>query len=126
MAACWSCGDATSTPRSHYCDWCREAGQTRRARSRRRYEARRPSAAERGYDAAHWRERAKWVPLVERGEVDCWRCGRWIPPGSVWHLGHDDRDRSVYRGPECVPCNCATTGRMPKRAVPVLDSSRSW
>ena len=64
----------------------------------------------RGYTAAHVAERKRWEPLVATGNVKCWRCGEYIPPGA-FDLGHDDRDRSKYRGPECVPCNRATSGR---------------
>lgn len=44
---------------------------------------------ERGYGAPHQRERDRWKPLVELGEVCCVRCGRLIPPGGKWMLGHD-------------------------------------
>lgn len=48
---------------------------------------------------------------MNAGETfDCWRCTDPIDP-EHWHLGHDDDDRSQYRGPECVPCNTATSGR---------------
>ncbi|MBK6556280.1 MAG: hypothetical protein IPG16_03340 [Comamonadaceae bacterium] len=48
---------------------------------------------------------------MDRGETfTCWRCGDDIDP-EHWHLGHDDYDRTVYRGPECIPCNTATRGR---------------
>ena len=67
---------------------------------------------ERGYDSAHDRRRAAYQALMNRGETfHCWRCGDLIDP-HVWHLGHDDDDRSRYRGPECVPCNTATKGRI--------------
>lgn len=43
---------------------------------------------------------------VESGAATCWRCGKWIPPGSNWHLGHDDNDRRIIRGPEhAIECN---------------------
>ena len=45
----------------------------------------------------------------------CWRCAERGKPHEVdpsaYDLGHDDLDRSVYRGPECVAGNRATTGR---------------
>ena len=66
---------------------------------------------ERGYGAAHDRLRADYQRRMDRGETfECWRCGDDIDP-ERWHLGHDDYDRTVYRGPECVPCNTATRGR---------------
>lgn len=71
---------------------------------------------QRGYDAAHDRLRATWQHKLDTGAtVWCWRClthGTRTPiDPSNWHLGHDDEDRSKYRGPECVPCNTATSGR---------------
>jgi hypothetical protein len=48
---------------------------------------------------------------VEAGRGSCWRCGRYLPPGSLFHLGHDDRDRTVLRGAECPPCNLTAAAR---------------
>lgn len=50
---------------------------------------------------------------MDAGEVFiCWRCAERGQPHAVdptnWHLGHDDLDRSVYRGPECPAGNLAT------------------
>lgn len=42
---------------------------------------------------------------VQAGRGRCWRCGRPIPPGADFHLGHDDHDRRVLRGAECPGCN---------------------
>lgn len=76
------------------------------------YERRRGSRQARGYDAEHDRLRAEWKPHVEAGEVDCWRCGERIRPGEAWDLGHDDHDRTIYRGPEHAGrCNRAAAGR---------------
>lgn len=44
----------------------------------------------------------------------CWRCDNPIDPKN-WDLGHDDWDRSIYRGPECPSCNRSAAGR--KRPV---------
>lgn len=82
------------------------------------------STAERGYGSAHQRLRKWWTPRVERGEVDCARCGRWIAPGSEWDLGHDDHDRSRYSGPEHQACNRATSGRRVRR--PARINSQVW
>lgn len=60
----------------------------------------RPSATARGYDHRHRAERKRWAPLVAAGRVECWRCGQRIEPGTPWDLGHDDHDRTVWRGPE--------------------------
>jgi hypothetical protein len=82
----------------------------------------RGSTSERGYGAAHQRLRAQWAPRVEAGEVDCWRCEKPIEPGSPWHLGHDDVDRSITRGPEHDACNLGSAARrrarVPRRRAP--------
>ena len=81
----------------------------------------RGSRQARGYGAEHNRLRAQWQARLNRGEVVwCWRCrtrGVWtrIDP-TRWHLGHDDFDRTRWLGPECVPCNTATAGRISPRA----------
>lgn len=81
------------------------------AAHRRDRERRRGSRQARGYDRAHDALRAQYQRDMDRGKrFDCWRCDNPIDPQS-WHLGHDDFDRAVYRGPECVPCNTATSGR---------------
>jgi hypothetical protein len=73
------------------------------------------STTARGYGSRHQAERRKWAAVVARGEAYCWRCGTWLDPGQPFDLGHDDQDRSIYRGPECRPCNRATAGRKPER-----------
>jgi hypothetical protein len=40
----------------------------------------------------------------------CWRCGGWVNPSIPWHLGHDDVDRSIYRGPEHRGRECPKGG----------------
>jgi hypothetical protein len=54
---------------------------------------------------AHRRLRAELQALVDSGAAACWRCRRPIPPGSRWHVGHSDTDRTVYMGPEHPSCN---------------------
>lgn len=76
----------------------------------------RPSAARRGYGRAHRQLRDQWAPLVAAGAVTCWRCNHLIGPRDPWDLGHDDHDRTRYRGPEHIACNRAT--RTPDRAAP--------
>ena len=71
---------------------------------------------ERGYDAAHDRLRADYQRRMDAGETfTCWRCAEAGKPHQIdpndWHLGHDDQDRTVYRGPECSAGNLATSGR---------------
>jgi hypothetical protein len=68
------------------------------------------SSTERGYGSKHRAERAKWVPKVKRGGVDCARCGQAIEPDEPWDLGHTD-DRQGYVGPEHRDCNRADGAR---------------
>lgn len=53
--------------------------------------------------------------LVASGRAHCWRCGRHLPPGSTAHAGHDDHNRTIYRGPECPPCNLKSAARKGNR-----------
>ncbi len=78
----------------------------------------RRTTTERGYGAAHQRLRGRWAPKVAAGLVNCWRCGKPIAPDDEWDLGHDDEDRSITRGPECLPCNRGTASRRPSRTRP--------
>ena len=71
---------------------------------------------ERGYGKEHARLRREWAKIVAQGNTHCWRCGTWIDPAEPWHLGHDDHDRSIYRGPECVHCNTSTAASRGNRA----------
>lgn len=99
--------------RRKYCDPCRDAKQgpwqrrsfTDAARERQR-QYRSPE---------HKAERRRVADEVEAGEAFCWRCGQHIPPGSPFHLGHDDDDRSVYRGAECPECNLRAAARKGRR-----------
>ena len=85
---------------------------------------------QRGYDSRHDRERARWTPIVATGRIICWRCGHLIPPGAPWDLGHDDNDRTRYRGPEHQTCNRsagahkANAGRRRTPDQPI--TSRRW
>lgn len=76
------------------------------------------STAARGYGSDHQKDRARVKrDLVDPGLASCWRCGGWVNPAMPWDLGHDDHDRTVYRGPEHRGRECpaggnrATTGR---------------
>ena len=66
----------------------------------------------RGYGAEHDQLRVAWQRRIDAGEhVTCWRpdCDTTLH-GRAWHLGHDDHDRTVTRGPECIPCNLRHAG----------------
>jgi hypothetical protein len=66
----------------------------------------------RGYDAAHDATRAMWQARIDAGKpITCWRpdCTT-VLTGRAWHLGHDDHDRGITRGPECIPCNLRHAG----------------
>lgn len=70
---------------------------------------RRGSRQQRGYDRQHERERERWQPAVELGQVDCAAptCVmpiRRILLGQAWDLGHTE-DRTTWRGPEHMQCN---------------------
>lgn len=68
---------------------------------------------------------------VDTGRAHCWRCGNPIPPGSLWHLGHDDHDRSIIRGPEHPHCNLTAAAKAGNRksnhtSQPTRRSTRTW
>ena len=72
-----------------------------------------PTEAQRGYTGQHKRTARDWRERIRAGErVLCWRCGEPITDADDCHLGHDDADRSVTRGPEHGRrCNLSTAGR---------------
>lgn len=58
------------------------------------------------YNSKRYKDaKAAGARLVAAGLAYCWRCGQHLPPGKPWHLGHDDHNRSLIRGPECPGCN---------------------
>lgn len=72
----------------------------------------RGTSTERGYTAEHRAIRRAWEPKVAAGGVRCARCHQPIHPGTPWDLGHDDNDRTKYRGPEHAgQCNRSAGGR---------------
>lgn len=81
------------------------------------------NSTQRGYGAAHQKLRRQIEPLVRSGQAICWRCGLKIPSDSDWDLGHDDDDRTRYKGPEHVACNRATAKRKPTVRA---DQARDW
>lgn len=89
------------------------------------------TTTQRGYGARHKQLRNHYRPLVAAGKVNCWRCGQKIQPTDKWDLGHDDHDRSIYRGPEHAnTCNRSAAGRKAARTRnaprPVPDTTREW
>lgn len=100
MRVCSSPGCPVLLPQSGRC--IEHARQADRARGTRQ---------QRGYTREHDQRRADWSQLVAAGTVDCWRCRGRIHPTEPWHLGHDDHDRTIWRGPEHVKCNLAAAGR---------------
>ena len=112
---------------------------------------RRAGTVDRGYGQRHKKLRAHWKAAVDRGEVACARCGRWIPPGGMgpcpavhrgkvcgkfhrsWHLGHDDSDpaKRTYQGPEHVCCStraglAKARALQPRRFTRLGRASRAW
>lgn len=82
------------------------------------------SAHARGYGRAHRALRASWAPRVRTGREACARCGELIAVGAAWDLGHDDHDRTRYKGPEHASCNRAT--RAPERQDPAPAVGTWW
>lgn len=79
---------------------------------RREADRARGSRQQRGYDARHDALRRVVKARLDAGQVvHCWRCGARIFRGEPFDLGHDDHDRSLYRGPECPTCNRSAGGR---------------
>lgn len=83
-----------------------------------------------GYGKEHKRLRAAIAQRMRAGEIfRCWRCGQLINPRLPWDLGHDDADRTRYRGPEHVACNRAHTRRRAKlagRGRGAVPAPRRW
>ena len=79
----------------------------------RAHDRARGSREERGYGAAHQATRAAYQARMDAGEVlTCWRCGEPVTAADEWHLGHDDHDRTITRGPEHARrCNLSAAGR---------------
>jgi hypothetical protein len=69
------------------------------------------------YCAHHQQLRASLQPTVSAGRATCWRCTEPIAPDEPWDLGHDDDDRTLYRGIECRKCNRSTSTRRKDRTV---------
>lgn len=87
-------------------------------------------ARKREYNSAEYKQaRAKAARDVAAGRAYCWRprCRRWIPPGSAWHLGHDDWDRRIIRGPEHPTCNLGGAARKANAQRPTAKArGKRW
>ena len=97
---------------------CPRIGHWKRGRCNEHERARdkqRGRRQQRGYDAEYDAQRRAWQRRMNQGStIKCWRCDEPIDP-EHWHLGHDDDDRTVIRGPECPSCNLAAAGRSSHR-----------
>jgi len=68
-----------------------------------------------GSDWQHTKLRRSYQRAMNAGKAfNCWRCGGPIDPND-WHLGHDDHDRTIYRGPEHPLCNLRAAGSKRKQ-----------
>jgi hypothetical protein len=87
------------------------------------------TTTQRGYGAAHEKQRRAWEPKVREGHVKCARCRQRIAPGTAWDLGHTD-DRTAWTGPEHATCNRSAGGRGGTAAAngrhTALRHSRDW
>ncbi|UYL87831.1 polynucleotide kinase [Gordonia phage OneDirection] len=81
-----------------------------------------PTTTQRGYGSKHQNTRKRHEATVRAGNATCWRCGQPIKTDEPWDLGHDDTDRTKYRGPEHVKCNRGA----PRRQAHGADTSRKW
>lgn len=75
----------------------------------------RANTTQRGYGADHQAERERWEPAVAAGRAHChaepcWMPDTWIPPGTAWHLGHNQQ-RTRWTGPEHPLCNTRNAAR---------------
>lgn len=88
------------------------APQGRCESCRRERESARGTRQQRGYDSTYDAQHREWQQRLDTGElVLCWRHAgtpqeHYVDPRpGRWHLGHDDDDRSIIRGPECPAGN---------------------
>jgi len=91
--------DATRTQRCPRCQPAATAARNARG-----------NTTQRGYGSDHQALRRQLLGQFVPGQL-CWRCGKPIASIDDAQLGHDDQDRSRYRGLEHVRCNEATAGR---------------
>ena len=75
--------------------------------------------------------RRKYKRRQARGEwLTCWRTGHPIPPTERCHVGHDDHDVNLIRGPEHAACNLKAAARkgnrVARKVVVRRAQSRTW
>ena len=82
------------------------------------------------YRSPHYKQTRQAVKAqVDAGLAHCWRCGQPIPPGTTFHLGHHDDDRTRLMGAECPPCNlkaAASKGARVANARRKQRTSLTW
>jgi hypothetical protein len=128
---CSRCGlSPAASSRHHHCERCKAIAQATHPRSR--FPTPQGSAADRGYDPLHAKQRARWAKIVAAGDGYCARCGGHIAPGSDWHLDHRD-DRDGYIGPSHARCNISAGARngnvrrsLAQPPMEPHDHSRVW
>lgn len=76
----------------------------------------------------HPQRRAALVAQFKRdGYLVCWRCGESILSLDDMHVGHDDFDRSITRGPEHARrCNLRAAGLKSQGKLPATPSRNWW
>lgn len=70
----------------------------------------RGTATQRGYGKEFYAIRREYSEQHKTQPLTCWRCGKHIPIGETFNLGHDDWDRTIIRGPEHEHCNLNAAG----------------
>ena len=66
----------------------------------------------RKYDTKEHRSARKRLGReVASGRASCWRCGKPIGPGTLWHVGHDDAGVAIM-GAEHAKCNLSAQNRL--------------
>ena len=102
MRVCSTPGCPTPVPTTAYRGLCTPCARKR--------DQTRGSRKDRGYGTTHQQTRTTWQHRFDAGEpINCWRCGLRIV--DAWHLGHDDDDRTITRGPEHASCNLSAAGK---------------
>lgn len=82
------------------------------------------------YGWEHQKIRAKWAPVVARGEgwcaeVVCLKASRHIEPGEPWHLAHTP-DCTDYLGPAHAECNTSEGATRGNRLRGITPQKPKW